>query len=321
MSESLTPRRSLVWLARLSREAHASDGVFRLAVTIPGVVLIAALVAIGVEMVSSAWPSIKLFGPSFIWSSDWDPVRHLFGGLPFIYGTLVTSLLALGVATPVGIAAALFLSEFAPPWLRAPVSFLIELLAAVPSVIYGLWGVFTLVPLLRDVVQPALASSLGFLPFFQGPMYGFGFLAGGLVVAIMILPTITAVSREVFNAVPATLREAAWGLGATRWEAIRFAVLPAARPGLVGGVVLGLGRALGETMAVTMVIGNRPEISASLFSPGYSMASVIANEFTEATEAIHLAALAEVGLLLFIITVLLNVIARSLVGRVGKPVR
>jgi phosphate transport system permease protein len=271
-----------------------------------------------VQLLVSSIPSLKHFGVEFLLGRSWDPVRGIFGALPFIYGTLVTSCVALLIALPVGIAAALYLSELAPEWVRSPLGFMIELLAAVPSVIYGLWGVFTLAPAIREVVQPALASTLGFLPFFQGPQYGFGMLTAGIIVAIMVLPTITAVSREVVMAIPLTLREAAWGLGATRWEAIRFAVLPAARSGLVGAGVLALGRALGETMAVTMVIGNRPEISASLFSPGYSMASVIANEFTEATDELHLSALAEIGLLLLVLTIILNVAARALVGRVKR---
>jgi phosphate transport system permease protein len=197
---------------------------------------------------------------------------------------------------------------------------LVELLAAVPSVVYGLWGIFALAPFLRDVVEPALGKVFGFLPFFQGPHQGFGMLAGGIILAIMITPTVSSVSREVLRAVPGVLREGALALGATHWEAIRMVVLPYARSGIVGAIILGLGRALGETMAITMVIGNRAEINASLFAPSYSMASVIANEFTEATDETYLAALAEIGLLLFVVTLLLNVIARLLVWRVGKPV-
>ncbi|MEN9578903.1 MAG: hypothetical protein RJA70_1912 [Pseudomonadota bacterium] len=303
---------------RKPKEVRTSDKIFRWCTSGPALLLCVVLAGLGVQLLVSSIPSLKHFGVEFLLGRSWDPVRGIFGALPFIYGTLVTSCVALLIALPVGIAAALYLSELAPEWVRSPLGFMIELLAAVPSVIYGLWGVFTLAPAIREVVQPALASTLGFLPFFQGPQYGFGMLTAGIIVAIMVLPTITAVSREVVMAIPLTLREAAWGLGATRWEAIRFAVLPAARSGLVGAGVLALGRALGETMAVTMVIGNRPEISASLFSPGYSMASVIANEFTEATDELHLSALAEIGLLLLVLTIILNVAARALVGRVKR---
>jgi phosphate transport system permease protein len=221
-------------------------------------------------------------------------------------------------AVPISLGVAIFLSELAPSWLRGPVGFLVELLAAVPSVVYGLWGIFVLAPWLRETVEPLLARTLGFLPIFQGPQHGFGMLAGGIILAIMITPTISSVSREVLRAVPSALREGALGLGATPWESVRVAVLPYARSGLVGATILGLGRALGETMAITMVIGNRAEISASLFAHSYTMASVIANEFTEATGRLYLSSLAEVGLLLFVVTVLLNIVARLLVWRVGR---
>jgi phosphate transport system permease protein len=226
--------------------------------------------------------------------------------------------LALLIAVPVALGSAVFLSELCPSRLRAPFGFLIELLAAVPSVVYGLWGIFALAPLMRETVQPFLQKTLGFLPLFQGPMLGFGMLSGSVVLAIMILPTIASVSREVLLAIPHPLREAAWALGATRSDTIFKVLLPTAKSGLIGAVILGLGRALGETMAITMLIGNRAEISASLFAPGYSMASVIANEFTEATEDLYLAAIAEVGLLLFGVTVVLNVVARLLVHRASK---
>jgi phosphate transport system permease protein len=239
--------------------------------------------------------------------------------LPFIYGTVVSSLLALCIAVPISLGVAVFLTELSPQWLRTPVSFLVELLAAVPSVIYGLWGIFALAPFLRNHLEPALGKTLGFLPFFKGPHQGFGMLAGGIILAIMITPTVSSVSREVLRAVPSTLREGALALGSTRWEALRHTILPYARSGIVGAVILGLGRALGETMAITMVIGNRADISVSLFAPGYTMASVIANEFTEATGDLYLAALAEIGLLLFAVTLLLNIAARVLVWRVGRP--
>ncbi|MGH7377323.1 MAG: phosphate ABC transporter permease subunit PstC, partial [Candidatus Methylomirabilales bacterium] len=254
-------------------------------------------------------------------TSTWDPVAETFGALPFIYGTVVSSVLALLLAVPLSIGAAIYLAELAPLGIRPPITFLIELLAAIPSVVYGLWGIFVLAPWLRTWVQPTLAAWLGFLPLFHGPRYGVGMLAAGIILAIMIVPFITAVSREVFLAVPNAQREAALALGATRWETTRIAVLRYGRSGLIGAVLLGLGRALGETMAVTMVIGNRPEIALSLFAPGYTMASVIANEFTEATSDLYLAALIEIALLLFAVTVAVNALARFLVWSMGGVVK
>ena len=268
-----------------------------------------------------SWAAMRAFGLRFLVTSHWDPVAGEFGALPFIYGTLVSSLLALLIAVPLSLGAAIFLAELAPAWVRPPVAFLIEMLAAVPSVVYGLWGIFVLVPWLRDWVQPALGRTLGFLPLFQGPPYGIGMLAAGLILSIMIVPYITSVSREVLLAVPGSQREAALGLGATRWETTRIAVLRYGRSGLIGAILLGLGRALGETMAVTMVIGNRPEVSISLFAPGYTMASVLANEFTEATSDLYVSALVEIGLLLLVVTVLVNGLARLLVWSVGGPAR
>jgi phosphate transport system permease protein len=279
------------------------------------VLLLAAMV---VAMTQASALSLRQFGLGFVSGSVWDPVRNVFGALPFIYGTVVSSLIALLIAVPVSLGVAVFLAELAPSKVRVVVGFIVELLAAVPSVVYGLWGVFVLAPWLRDRIEPALAAVFGFLPLFRGPHQGVGMLAGGLILAIMILPTISSVSREVLRAVPDTLREGALALGATRWEAIRRIVLPAGRSGIAGAVILGLGRALGETMAVTMVIGNRPAISASLFAPSYTMASVIANEFTEATGDLYLSALCEVGLVLFAVTLLLNIIARLLVSRMDR---
>jgi len=273
---------------------------------------------------SLAWESrtaIAAFGWRFLVTSTWDPVAGSFGALPFIYGTLVSSLVALVIAAPLSLGAAIYLADLAPLWIRPPIAFLIEMLAAVPSVVYGLWGIFVLVPWLRQSVQPLLGRALGFLPLFQGPPYGVGMLAAGLILAIMVVPYITSVSREVLLAVPNSQREAALGLGATRWEATRIAVLRYGRSGLIGAILLGLGRALGETMAVTMVIGNRPQIAASLFAPGYTMASVIANEFTEATSDLYVAALVEIGLLLLVVTVVVNALARLLVWSVGGPVK
>ena len=278
-------------------------------------------VALLVALVWESWEAIRTFGLAFLVTSQWDPVAGEFGALPFIYGTLVSSALALLIAVPLSLGAAVFLAELAPAWIRPPIAFLIEMLAAVPSVVYGLWGIFVLVPWLRDWVQPALGRTLGFLPLFQGPPYGIGMLAAGMILSIMVVPYITSVSREVLLAVPNAQREAALGLGATRWETTRMAVLSYGRSGLVGAILLGLGRALGETMAVTMVIGNRPEIATSLFAPGYTMASVLANEFTEATSDLYVSALVEVGLLLLLVTVVVNGLARLLVWSVGGPAR
>jgi len=299
-------------------EGNPGDVRFRFLTAGFAVLLVGALFAMALEMTLSARPTLLAIGPAFVIGRIWDPLHGVFGALPFVYGTIVSSLLALLLAVPVSLGVAIYLSELAASWQKDLLGFLVELLAAVPSVVYGLWGAFALAPWLRSSVEPALGSALGFLPLFQGPHQGFGMLAGGVVLAIMILPTISSVSREVLRAVPLSLREGALALGATRTEMLRIAVLPYARSGLVGAVLLGLGRALGETMAVTMVIGNRAEISASLFAPSYTMASVIANEFAEATDRLHLAALAEMGLLLFVVTVLLNIVARVLVSRVGR---
>lgn len=313
----LARRRSRV-LSLFSREVNWGDFIFHRLTALFALGVVLVLLAIAHEMARASTASLSEFGFGFIVGRVWDPGHRVFGALPFIWGTVVSSLLALLIAVPISLGIAIFLAELSPDWLRGPVSFLVELLAAVPSVVYGLWGIFALSPWLREVVEPALASMFGFLPLFQGPQHGFGMLAGALILAIMITPTISSVSREVLRAVPNSLREGALALGATRWEAVRVAVLPYAGSGLVGAAILGLGRALGETMAITMVIGNRAEISASLFAPSYTMASVIANEFSEATEELHLAALAEIGFLLFGVTVLLNLIARVLVWRVGR---
>jgi phosphate transport system permease protein len=253
------------------------------------------------------------FGWHFFFTSTWDPVSGDFGALPFIYGTLVTSALALLIAVPLGLGAAIFLAELAPRRISDSLAFLIDLLAAVPSVIYGLLGIFILVPLMRTVIAPALRNTLGFLPLFQGPCYGVGMLTAGMVLAIMVVPFIVSVSREVLLSVPSDQREAALSLGATRWEATWKVVVPFAGTGIFGSVFLALARALGETMAVTMVIGNDPRIAASLFAPGYSIAAVIANEFSEATGALYVNALIELGLVLFLITFILNGLARILI--------
>jgi phosphate transport system permease protein len=278
--------------------------------------LIVIFLAVGV----AGWPALRDAGFSFLTSSRWDPVAGEFGAAPAIFGTIVTSVIALVIATPLALGVGIFLSEFAPVWLRQPVAFVVDLLAAIPSVIYGLWGIFVLVPLLREQVMPFMRDTLGLgnTPFFSGPAYGPSMLAAGLILAIMVLPYISAVTREVLLAVPRSQREAALALGATRWEVIRDAVLPYARTGIVGGMMLGLGRALGETMAVTMLIGNRHEISASLLAPGYTMASLIANEFSEATGDLHLSALMGVGFVLLVVTFIVNVLARALVWQTAR---
>ena len=262
-----------------------------------------------------AWPAIQKFGVSFITSISWDPVREEFGALPAVYGTLLSSLIGLIIAVPISLASAIFLSELAPEWMSRPVSFLIEMLAAIPSVIIGLWGLFVMVPFIRDPIEKWLGSNLGFLPFFQGPPFGVGFLSAGIILAIMIIPIITAISRDVMSAVPATQREAMLALGATHWEMITGAVLPYCRSGLVGAVILGLGRALGETMAVTMVIGNSYKLTPSLFSPGATIASKVASEFSEASGDLYLGSLITLALVLFGITLVVNIIARLLVWR------
>jgi len=296
------------------------DRIYRVAITACAATVPLLVVLIAVALGIAAWPAISEIGFSLVTSSVWDVGAHKFGAAPAIYGTLVSSAVALIIATPLAIGVAIFLSEFAPVWLRQPVAFLVDLLAAIPSVVYGLWGIFVMLPILREHVMPFLRDTLhlGGTPFFSGPAYGPSMLAAGVILAIMALPYISAVSREVLLAVPRSQREAALALGATRWEMIRDAVIPYARSGIVGGIILGLGRALGETMAVTMVIGNRPEISASLFAPGYTMASLIANEFSEATDDLHLSALMAVGAMLFAITLIVNGIARWLVWQVGR---
>jgi phosphate transport system permease protein len=277
-------------------------------------VLAAAIIFI---MISQSTLSLHKFGFGFLSSTKWDPVNENFGALPFIYGTVVSSLLALVIAVPFSMGIAIYLSEIAPYWIKKPLGFLIELLAAIPSVIYGLWGIFLLAPFLRNYIEPFLSKTLGFLPLFQGNSIGIGMLAAGIILSIMIIPTISSISRDVFAAVPIPLKEAAMALGATKWETISLAILKSSKTGVVGAIMLGLGRALGETMAVTMVIGNMHVISASLFAPSSTMASVIANEFTEATTNTYASSLVEIGLVLFFVTLALNAIARLLVWSVS----
>jgi phosphate transport system permease protein len=298
---------------------YFGDRVFRWLTLVMALTIFALVALIGYELFRGSHLALQKFGWHFLVSSEWDPVNDVYGALPFIFGTVVSSAIALLIAVPISIATAVYLTELAPIRIRQPLIVFIELLAAVPSVILGLWGIFVMVPFLRDHFFPLLQKYLGFLPFFKGPIYGVSMMAGGIIVAIMIIPIITSVSREILRSVPGLQREAAYALGATRWEVTRIAVLSYAKKGLFGAVILGLGRALGETMAVTMVIGNTPQIVKSLFAPGYTLASVIANEFNEATGDLYPSALFEIGLVLLGVTVLVNIIAQLLLKTFAGP--
>jgi phosphate transport system permease protein len=304
-------------------DSRRADAAFFYAMLACGCSVLALVGLIVYELITKSSLSWHAFGWKFFFRSDWDPVNDQFGALPFVYGTIVSSILALLIAVPLAVGVAVYITEMAPRWLRGSLAFTTELLAAIPSVIYGLWAIFVLVPLLRQYLQPWLAKYLGWTGLFEGPPYGIGMLAAGIILAIMVVPIVSSITREVMTAVPQQQREAVLALGATRWEMIRTGVLRNARAGIMGGVILGLGRALGETMAVTMVIGNRPEIAKSLFAPGYTMASVIANEFSEATGDLYLSALVEVGLALFLVTIIVNIVAQLLVWTVtrGTPAR
>jgi len=304
-------------LRLLSPTGNVGDGVFRLLMFAAGLLVVVIVLGMIIGLATHSELSLRQFGFGFLRSSTWDPVNGQFGALAFIYGTVASSLIALLISVPLSLGIAIFLVEQAPPIIARPITFLVELLAAIPSVVYGVWGIFVLAPFLRERVEPSLARSFGSLPFFQGPITGIGLLTGGIILAIMITPIISAVARDVLAAVPNTQREAALALGATKWETTRVVLINGA-PGIAGAIILGLGRALGETMAVTMVIGNRAEISFSLFQPSYTLASVIANEFTEATGDIYLSALIELGLILFLVTFVVNAIARLLVWRVTR---
>ncbi len=295
-----------------------ADGIFRYAMMACGVCVLALVGLILYELIDKSHLSLHAFGWKFFFESDWDPVNLSFGAFPFVYGTIVSSILSLIIAVPLAVGVAVFITEMSPVWLRGPLAFTTELLAAIPSVIYGLWAIFVLVPIMRTYVEPWLAKYWGWTTMFEGPPYGIGMITAGIILAIMVIPIISAITREVMTAVPQQQREAVLALGATRWEMIRTGVLRNARAGIMGGVILGLGRALGETMAVTMVIGNRAEIAKSLFAPGYTMASVLANEFSEATSDLYLSALVEVGLALFIVTIIVNILAQLLVWQVTR---
>lgn len=303
----------------IKSKAHFSDLIFEKGTFIFAFLIIFLVFWIVYEMFKDSEVSREAFGWNFIFSTEWNPVKERFGALTFIYGTVISSLIALAIALPVSIGIAIFLSELAPQIIKTTLSFIIEILAAIPSIIYGFWGIFVLAPFMRTSIQPFLETILGFLPFFKGTQIGFGLLTSGIILAIMIIPIISAISRDVLKTIPQAQREAAYALGATKWEAIKMALLNA-KSGIMGATVLGLGRAVGETMAVTMVIGNRAQIKISWFEPAYSMASVIANEFAEASSKIHLSSLIEIGLVLFVVTFIINSLARLLIYSTTKKI-
>lgn len=295
------------------REVRISDLLFFNGLRLLALLILVVFAAILIFLYMNSRETFQAFGLNFFTTSDWSPTRDQFGVLAFIYGTLVTSFIALFISVPISIGAALFLVETGPHFLRKPVQILIELLAAIPSVVYGLWAIFELAPFVKNYLQPTLAALTPGLPFFQGPPYGLGLFTAGIVLAIMITPTITSLTVEVFKSIPNIYREGALALGATRWEAMVLSLLKPGALGIFSAVILGLGRAMGETMAVTMVIGNRPDITASLFSPGATMASVIANEYAEANLGLHLSSLTAVGLTLLFVSLLVNSLARLVI--------
>lgn len=298
--------------------SNIGDIIFKNAALLFSLLILLLVAAIGYELFRNSHLAIEKYGFPFLWRQDWNPVTEEFGALPFIYGTLISSAIALLIAVPWGLGVSIFLTELAPPKVSNVISLITELLAAIPSVIYGLIGMFVLVPLMRTTCEPFLLKYLGFIPLFTGIPYGIGMLTASFVLAIMILPFITSISREILKTVPQSLKESAMSLGATRWEVLWMVSIPFARSGILGSIFLALGRALGETMAVTMVIGNRPKIKLSLLEPGYTMAAVIANEFTEATSDLYVSVLTKIGLILFFITIIVNGIARLLIYRTGK---
>jgi len=310
MSEPLLPL--------TDKKKFSGDAVFKGIIQTLAVSVLVILLIMVFEMVKESLPALRRFGWRFAIGREWDAVQGKFGALDFLYGSVVSSVLALLLATPLSVGAALFITDIAPRRIGNIIAPVIELLAAIPSVIYGLWGVLVMAPWLQQSIQPWLIEHLGFLPFFQGAPYGVSMLAAVFILMIMVIPIITSITREVLLAVPVTQKEAAYALGATRWEMIRMALIPYARSGILGAMILGLGRAIGETMAVTMVIGNTPQISLSLLAPGYTMPSVIANEFAETTSTLHASALMEIGLILLVVTLIINVLARLLIWSVTR---
>jgi phosphate transport system permease protein len=314
----LTTLSSKLWQILFGRagysEVRSSDFAFVLVLRLLAIFVIGIFCSIVVFLYLRSQPILARDGFRFFLSQEWSPGTEEYGALPFVYGTLVTSFVALIIAVPISLGSSIFLTELAPNWIARPVGFLIEMLAAIPSVVYGLWGIFVLAPFVREWIQPVLGRWFHWLPLFQGAPFGIGIFTASLILAVMILPTITAVCREVFMAIPTITREGALSLGATRWETIRLAVIQTAIPGILSAVILGLGRAMGETMAVTMLIGNRAVISSSLFSPGATMASVIANEYPEASSDLHLSALTAIGLTLFLVSLVVNGMARAVIA-------
>ena len=296
--------------SRMKSPSRLGDQFFTAVTLLMALTVLLLICVVGWQLWANAGPAIHQFGFHFLAGSDWDPANDVYGALPFIFGTLVSSLIALIIAVPLSVATAIYLTELAPRWLRQPIISLIEMLAAIPSVILGLWGFFVMIPWLRGNLYPVMVETLGWSALFKGPASGSCMLTGGIIIAVMIIPIITSVSREILVSVPDLQREAAYALGATRWEVTRIAVLSYAKRGIFGAIILGLGRALGETMAVTMVIGNTPQIVASLFKPNYTLASVIANEFAEATSDLWVQSLFEIGLVLFFVTILVNLLAQ-----------
>jgi phosphate transport system permease protein len=306
------------------RKLRVTDTTFHQITRLAAYAVLLILGGVILSLSIGAWPALQTFGFSFLTEQRWNPVTEKFGALAAIYGTIVTSFIAMLIAVPVGLLITLFLTELCPMWLRRPIGIAIELLAGIPSIIYGIWGLFVLAPFLQRTLQPALIDATGPIPLlsnlFAGPPYGIGMLTAGLILAIMVLPFITSVSRDVFEAVPPVLKEAAYGLGCTTWEVVRYVVLPYARVGVIGGIMLGLGRALGETMAVTFVIGNAHRISASLLAPGTTISATIANEFTEAVGDLYTSSLIALGLILFVITFIVLAAARYLLLRIERRI-
>jgi phosphate transport system permease protein len=300
------------------------DAAFQQVTRAAAIVVLLLLSGVIISLVDGSIPALRAFGFDFLVTSRWNPVTEVFGALPAIYGTVITSLIAMLIAVPVGLMIAFFLTELCPQWLRQPIGIAIELLAGIPSIIYGIWGLFVFAPFLQETLQPLLINTLGNVPgigpAFGGPPYGIGMLTAGLILAIMVLPFVTSISRDVFTAVPPVLKEAAYGLGCTTWEVVRNVVLPYARVGVIGGIMLSLGRALGETMAVTFVIGNAHRISPSLLAPGTTISATIANEFTEAVGDLYTSALIELGLLLFVITFIVLAFARYMLMRIERRI-
>jgi phosphate transport system permease protein len=310
--------------AKVLDRLRLGDAAFRQVTRAAAIAVLLLLSGVIISLVDGSIPALRTFGFGFLFSARWNPVTEIFGALPAIYGTVITSLVAMLIAVPVGLMIAFFLTELCPQWLRRPIGIAIELLAGIPSIIYGIWGLFIFAPFLQETLQPFLINTLGNVPgigpLFGGPPYGIGILTAGLILAIMVLPFVTSISRDVFEAVPAVLKEAAYGLGCTTWEVVRNVVLPYARVGVVGGIMLSLGRALGETMAVTFVIGNAHRISPSLLAPGTTISATIANEFTEAVGDLYTSALIELGLILFVITFIVLAAARYMLMRIERRI-